>query len=371
MNHTAQFINSLHSRSTWENPTILKSQKSSSSTLSFAFVRPSVLQHLSISTNVLPSKAKEERKLYTLDPISNAATTPPPVPNVVAPPVPNPPQASRTTGPTRTKRTSTQARMQTGPVPPALKARIPKKVPNKTSAARKSQANGTQPDANESHAVVTRSRIAAQPTVAEFIEPTQPAQPAQSTLTSGSPDGQHPPPSSQLSEGDVPDDVSYTSTLPEVFDGDMDDSAPPATGPWVITDHLTGEMIVDDDEGNATMPTVLSDSVIQVEINPTLGIPVLIETPPPALLFQDTDERPQWLISSINNCLQYAPYYMCLSKVVDLFLAQEARLDYPAKVNRFRCSSHIQPLTAITVSTRCSAIEQSACRSRRVYEIRP
>lgn len=77
------------------------------------------------------------------------------------------------------------------------------------------------------------------------------------------------------------------------------------------------------------------DSVIQVNVIPTLGIPVLVKTPPPTLLDVDMDERPDWLIISVKNFLKDVTYYMCLSEVVDLFLTQEARLGYPAKVSCF------------------------------------
>ena len=61
----------------------------------------------------------------------------------------------------------------------------------------------------------------------------------------------------------------------------------------------------------------------------------LVESLPAALLFVDEDEHPDWLTRSIKEHLQYMPYYMCLGKVVDLFLTQEARLGYPAKVIKF------------------------------------
>ena len=77
------------------------------------------------------------------------------------------------------------------------------------------------------------------------------------------------------------------------------------------------------------------DSVIQVNTFPALGTTALVETSQPALLFLDEDERPHWLLMSIKEFLRHVPYYMCLGRVVDLFLAQEARLGYPAKVSKF------------------------------------
>ena len=83
----------------------------------------------------------------------------------------------------------------------------------------------------------------------------------------------------------------------------MDDSAPPATGPWIITDHLTGKMTVDGVDITAIAPAIQSNSTIQVESNPTLGTPVLIQTSPPALLFEDMDVCPGWLTRAINDYL--------------------------------------------------------------------
>lgn len=79
----------------------------------------------------------------------------------------------------------------------------------------------------------------------------------------------------------------------------------------------------------------LCDSAIEVRIVPTPGTSMLVETSEPALLSVDEDERPHWLLRSINKFLRYGPYYMCLGRVVDLFLTQEARLGYLAKVSKF------------------------------------
>ena len=138
----------------------------------------------------------------------------------------------------------------------------------------------------------------------------------------------------------VSDSLSYTSTLSDVFDFGIDDSAPPTTGPWMIIDHFTGEIIVDEEVPPA-VSGASSNSAIQVEVVPALGIPALVQTPLPTLLFVDQDERPDWFIKSTNQHLQYTPYYLCLSKVVDLFFTQEARLGYPDKVRKsslFFCS---------------------------------
>ena len=129
-----------------------------------------------------------------------------------------------------------------------------------------------------------------------------------STIQSGSP----------LAERDISDDSSDTPVLPELLG-----SAPSAPS----------DMSVDEvSPAVTTVSSTLCDSMIQVRSNPAPALPSLIQTAPPNLLYADQDERPSWLLTSVQDFLQYGPYYSCLSKVVDLFLAQEARLGYPAKV---------------------------------------
>ena len=138
---------------------------------------------------------------------------------------------------------------------------------------------------------------------------------------------------SQFPENNLSDGLSYTSTLPDVFDVGMGDLAQPATRSWMVIDHFTGEIIVDEDVPPAIpVPGAPPNSAIQVEVVPALGIPALIQTPLPTLLFSDQDVRPDWLLRSTRDHLQYTPYYMCLGRVVDLFLAQEVRLGYLIKV---------------------------------------
>jgi hypothetical protein len=138
------------------------------------------------------------------------------------------------------------------------------------------------------------------------------------------------------------DNMSHTSTLPEIFDVGMDDSAPPATGPWMIIDHFTGEVIIDDNQSThpqpvspvlttLTVPTGPSLAGVEVAITPRLGTAYLTETPP-TLLSEDEDVRPQWLITAVNAFLRFVPYVGGLGKVVDLYLTQEARLGYPELV---------------------------------------
>jgi hypothetical protein len=202
---------------------------------------------------------------------------------------------------------------------PALKAHI---LANQTSKANEIRANTTQ--------------VTVSPIEPESIEPAEPAQPSRSTFIGDPSDDQQLPSSSQPPEDDVSDSLSYTSTIPDVFDVGSDDSAPPATGPWTIIDHFTGEMIVDEEEVPPVPPATPGapfDSAIQVQFIPTFGVTALVQTSLPTLLFEDTDERPDWLMISTNKFLQHVPYYMCLNKVVDLFFTQEARLGYPDKVS--------------------------------------
>ena len=171
-------------------------------------------------------------------------------------------------------------------------------------------------------------------------EPTKPPEPtqhpSQSIFTDDPSDDQQPPPSSPVPEDSFSDGLSYISDISDFFDVGDNDLEPLATGPWTIIDHLTGEMIVDEEVPAAPPATSAAafNSVIEVQISPILGVYILIPTPPPTRLFEDEDERPNWLIWSTTEFLQRVPYYMCLNKVVDLFFAQEARLGYPDKVSK-------------------------------------
>lgn len=190
------------------------------------------------------------------------------------------------------------------------------------------------------------------PVKSSFMAPIRPAQSGQSIFVDDPLGGpQQDPPNSNYSGDDMSDSLSFTSSFPDVFDVGMDDSAPSATGPWMIVDHLTGEMTVDGELPSA-IPTVSSapfDSVIQVQI--ILGALALVQTAPPTLLFEDRDERPDWLVWSTNEFLQHVPYYMCLGRVVDLFFAQEARLGYPDKVKTlFSFMSSLADTSAYSLS---------------------
>ena len=112
----------------------------------------------------------------------------------------------------------------------------------------------------------------------------------------------------------------------------MTDSVPRTSAPPDLIDVGMDEPIPDE-----ILPATAAacDTVIQTRLIPSLGTSGLVQTLPPALLFVDKDERPDWLMISINEYLQYVPYYTCLGKVVDLFLTQEAWLGYPVKVTKY------------------------------------
>jgi len=98
-----------------------------------------------------------------------------------------------------------------------------------------------------------------------------------------------------------------------------------------------------------------------------LGAPYLVETPP-VLLSEDEDVRPQWLITAVNNFLRFVPYVGSLGKVVDIYLAQEARLGYP-KLVCVLVISFINYVLIIPVHSRSTSISQSTNRGCRVHEM--
>ena len=268
------------------------------------------------------------------------------------PPVPasHPPLA---TGPDRSQRVTRQTRLKAGSLPTRPKKKISR---NRTSVASPqtatSSANtptgvrtaGTPTDETLSVAtpiVETPLIIAPQMDTLQPQVDTSTANPSRSV----EPDEIGTPNRSSDAATSVPGDCdsdsdgrSYTSTLPEVFEVGMDDSGPQATGPWVAIDHLTGEMIIDDDGPTEAAPTN-AQTGIEIGILPRLGVHILTEAEPPTLLFEDEDVRPEWLITAVKEFLRYTPYYGCLGKVVDLFLTQEERLGYPNLVINLHFSS--------------------------------
>ena len=212
---------------------------------------------------------------------------------------------------------------------PALKARILRNISSNTSKANVTQA--TIPPIDTGFVTPIDTGFIA-PTKSNFAASIRSAQPSRSALV-GDPfnNQQQLPPSSDYSTDDISNNLSFTSSFPDPYDVAMDDSQPSATGPWMIIDHFTGEMIVDE-EHPSTAPTITCTPFDTIQVQTLLDIPTLVQTAPPTLLFEDKDERPDWLVWSTNEFLQHVPYYMCLGKVVDLFFAQEARLGYPEKV---------------------------------------
>jgi hypothetical protein len=242
-----------------------------------------------VSANLYLPIAKEDRKLYTLQP-STVAETLPPTSSAPAMPAPRPLPTARVSGPTRTKRKSQQARMRTGPLPPDLKARVMALTSKKRTVS------------------LTKAEVP------ELIEATQPMQ---LTLASCSSSNR---PCSQTPE-DGSDSTSDTSAPHEPRD-----LMPPGTS------DMSADM-----EVASAIPTtsgIPCNSVIEVRTISGTGVSVFVQTSSPTLLFVDEDKRPNWLLTSIKEHLQYTPYYLCFSQVVDLFLTQEARLGYPQKVRK-------------------------------------
>jgi len=80
-----------------------------------------------------------------------------------------------------------------------------------------------------------------------------------------------------------------------------------------------------------TIPTGPSLPGVEVAKTPHTGAAYLVETPP-TRLSEDEEVRPGWLTTAVNSFLCVIPYFGSLGKVVDLYLAQEARLGYPVLV---------------------------------------
>ena len=226
-------------------------------------------------------------------------TPPPPIPNtpILEPPLPE----AHTSGPIRTQHQSTTARMRTGPMSAALKAHVAKQMAKGLSKTPRMPAG----EVSITLKVTTNNT--------ELIEPTLIPQPL----------GDEPPPSPQ-SPGHISDDVPCASPPPDSLDA-MTDSLAPSGGDDMSVDEVSPVAAT-------TTFSVPCGFIIEVKFNSIAGVPYFIQTPQPNLLFVNQDERLDWLLTAVNDFLRYAPYYLCLDKVVDLFLAQEARLGYPVKV---------------------------------------
>ena len=173
---------------------------------------------------------------------------------------------------------------------------------------------------------------------------------SQSTLTNN-PSKNRPPPGSQL-PGDILDVILDTLhsdlnlVVPATDEMSVDEEALPAattvhsnldSAPSATDKMLVSEVLPTTATTTTTTSSTPCGTVIQLEAVPTLGTGTiaLVQTSEPTLLSVDKDIRPRWLLKSIKDCLQYMPYYLCLNKAVDLFLAQEAWLSYPIKVSNF------------------------------------
>lgn len=329
--------------------------------------------------------AKEIRQLYTLDPIQDTTVAPPPldtapavtVPQLTAPNAPVPRVLSAptpdSTGPIRVARKS---RMKTRPLPTRTNKRAPASTTTPTNTgAPQSQVESPDVDVSQD---IARMHQVDPPQVhtlpsdipqanATHVEPNVP-------VVATIPSDITPVPADVPDDG-MSDSLSYTSTLPEIFDTGTDDSAPPATGPWMIIDHFTGEITVDDDQSPPvpdapTIPNTHSDpspAVVKVAIAARSGVPYLVETPP-TLLDEDKDVRPQWLMTAIGTFFPFVPYVGGLGKVVDLYLAQEARLGYPQLVCAHSSYFIIYILT-ISVHSSPTSIRKPAHRDCRIYEM--
>lgn len=322
--------------------------------------------------------AKEIRQLYTLDPIQDTTFAPPSLDTAPAVVVPQP-MAPAAPVP---RDLSTPASDLTGPIRPARKSRT-------TSVNKRVTANAATPK-NASTLQVEGSQVQSPevdvsqdiPKVAPPRVPTLPSDMPQVNATLAEPNVPIvaiTPPDVAPVPAEAPDDsmsdsLSYTSTLPEIFDVGADDSAPPATGPWMIIDHFTGEVTVDDGQSPPVpdaqvIPTTAGPSPagVEVAITPRSGVNYLVETSP-ELLFEDEDVRPQWLMTAVKSFFRFVPYFGGLGKVVDLYLAQEARLRYPQLV--CTCSFYFI-ISVLTISVRSSrtSIWKPAHRDCHIYEM--
>lgn len=257
------------------------------------------------------------------------------IPNTSSPPIP------ASTGPIRTAR---KPKATPGPLPTRASERVPAITVRqaKVNTARSPAVGVSQLHASQVHPPQATALPPTEPNA--LIMATSPSDTA-STTAMQDPNAALPPVVQdsdaaplQAMDEDPDDDRSYTSTLPDIFDVGSDDSAPQATGPWMIIDHYTGEIIVDANQSTSpppnapTIPAVPTGLPgVEIAIAPHLGTAYLTETPA-TLLSEDEDVRPQWLLTAVNSFLRLVPCVGSLGKVIDLYLDQEARLGYPELV---------------------------------------
>ena len=296
------------------------------------------------SFNSRITAAAESHELYMLNPIQGVTDVPPrttpaiPIPPSIAPGA----QASSIPALIGLIRMAHKSRMITGPLPTRVDKRV---LVSTASPANPPVPQVGTPDTSQVQTLNEVQQIRVDPPQATMLPP-------DTTQVGGEcsePDmfitktpslELTPLPTMETPDDGVSDSGSYTSTLPEIFDVGMDDSAPPATGPWMIIDHYTGEIIVDDNQSLPTPNTPVGLPGVEIAIAPQLGTPYLTETPP-ALLSEDEDVRPEWLLTAVNSFLRFVPCVGSLGKVIDLYLTQEARLGYPQMVRTlayFFCS---------------------------------
>jgi hypothetical protein len=106
---------------------------------------------------------------------------------------------------------------------------------------------------------------------------------------------------------------------------------------------------------------------VEVATAPHLGTPYLVENTP-ALLSEDEDVHPQWLTTAVNTFLCFVPYVGSLGKVVDLYLAQEARLGYLVTVHMV-VLSFISSVLMSTVHSPPTSILQLTSQNCHIHEM--
>ena len=284
--------------------------------------------------------AKGDRQLYTLNPAAATPSTSTSSGAIASKPPLEVTQA-RVSGPIRSQRQTATARMRTGPMSAALKARVLGCISNKMSKAKEASA----------------CMSITPPTEAEC---TKLAEPARSNLTDHTLDDEPtPPPPSPV---DTTDSTPHTPAFLDLPDTEMDGSPPPETDMMSVDEEVLIETVT---------TSAPCDLIIKVNVTPSLGVSSLVQASLPALLFVDEDERPDWLSTSIKDFLRHMPYYLCLGKVVDLFLSQESRLGYPVKV-KYPLSLYFHLLISKTaVQASRSAMRKPASRGCRLHEIWP